>query len=546
MVVASGGKWIDPSTGEVHDKLHLHWRLAKPASGETLAKLKQARDLAARLVGGDPSNKPVCHPIRWPGSWHRKSSPVLCSIDTAWPDQEIDLATALAALTAASPARPQKVASGEDRPVGAGADWTETIAGIVTGSDYHNAHVVLAAKLINSGMRGGAAVEMLRGLMNASASPRDDRWKARYDDIWRSVRTAEEKFAKPDSGDVGQTTNVPLRQTSGGKTPATGFDWRKNATSAKGTRMMEFNPITFLVPNLIPNEGICLVCAKPKVGKSWLVLDIAVAATMGRYILGDLRPVQGDVLYLALEDSLRRLQSRMTRLLPSFTGEWPEGLTWATQWRRVDQGGLDDIREWANETKAKGRSISFIAIDVLKMVRPPSKGHQPPYEADYEAIKGLHSLSIELGIPIIIVHHTRKADAEDLIDKVSGTAGLTGAADTIIVIEHQNQGTVFDVRGRDVEANSLAVEFNKETCRWTILGNAAEVLRSETRTKIIKGLASASAPLTPKEIAAATGLGTSNVSMTLARMLEEGEVSKVGTGKWALPTITQSHPATGL
>jgi hypothetical protein len=62
----------------------LHWRLTRPAQGqEQLAKLKQARDFAARLVGGDPSNKPVCHPIRWPGSWHRKnkSSPRLCEFD---------------------------------------------------------------------------------------------------------------------------------------------------------------------------------------------------------------------------------------------------------------------------------------------------------------------------------------------------------------------------------------------------------------------------------------------------------------------------------
>jgi hypothetical protein len=92
MVVRSGGKWTDPATGQAHDKLHLHWRLRAPARGEALPTLKQARDIAARLVGGDPSNKPVCHPIRWPGSWHRKAEPVLCEIETANPDQEVDLA----------------------------------------------------------------------------------------------------------------------------------------------------------------------------------------------------------------------------------------------------------------------------------------------------------------------------------------------------------------------------------------------------------------------------------------------------------------------
>jgi hypothetical protein len=87
VVVASGGKWADPASGQVHDKLHLHWRLRRPATGEDVALLKQARDLAARLVGGDPSNKPVCHPIRWPGSWHRKAEPVMCLIEESHSDR---------------------------------------------------------------------------------------------------------------------------------------------------------------------------------------------------------------------------------------------------------------------------------------------------------------------------------------------------------------------------------------------------------------------------------------------------------------------------
>ena len=88
---------------EPADKLHLHWRLARPAQGGDLAKLKQARDLAAASSAAIPSNKPVCHPIRWPGSWHRKAEPRLCEIEALDPDREIELDAALAALTAAAP-----------------------------------------------------------------------------------------------------------------------------------------------------------------------------------------------------------------------------------------------------------------------------------------------------------------------------------------------------------------------------------------------------------------------------------------------------------
>jgi hypothetical protein len=99
VVVRSGGIWVDDD-GEVHDKLHLHWRLAQPACGDELIALKNARASAARLVGGDGSNNPVNHPIRWPGSWHRKKEPRLCTIVTVNPDVEIALAAAIAVLPA--------------------------------------------------------------------------------------------------------------------------------------------------------------------------------------------------------------------------------------------------------------------------------------------------------------------------------------------------------------------------------------------------------------------------------------------------------------
>lgn len=296
---------------------------------------------------------------------------------------------------------------------------------------------------------------------------------------------------------------------------------------------MTFNPITFMLPGLIPAEGVTLICSKPKVGKSWLLLDIAVAATMDRFVLGEKKPLQGDFLYLALEDSLRRLQSRMTKLLPSFTGEWPEGLDFDTQWRRVDQGGLDDIRKWVTERRAAGRTVAAVAIDVLKMVRPAMKKGQQQYDADYEAITGLQQLAMELGVAIIIAHHTRKAEAEDLIDKVSGTFGIVGAADTIIVIERKASGAVFDVRGRDVENDELAVEFNKATCKWTILGDAAEVFRSETRGKILAALGDSDAPLAPKTVTELTGLSPDNVKQTLRRMAQNGEIVRHDGGKYA-------------
>jgi hypothetical protein len=198
VVVASGGRWVDPATGESGDKLHAHWRLAKPAQGEAAFKqLKQARRLATAIVGGDPTSIPAVHPLRWPGSWHRKADPRMCRIEAVDPDREIDLAAALDALTTAAPKLTRREPSGDGTGYAGGSqtDWAEPIANIAAGRNVHASIASLAMKMLRSGMQDGAAVNQLRALMEASSAPRDARWQARYDDICRAVSTAREKVA---------------------------------------------------------------------------------------------------------------------------------------------------------------------------------------------------------------------------------------------------------------------------------------------------------------------------------------------------------------
>jgi hypothetical protein len=103
VVVASGGSWTDPATGEIEAKVHLHWRLAEPTrTPEGHARLKRARAIATALAGGDPSAVPLVHPLRWPGSWHRKGKPTLCQIAALQAEAEIDLDDALERLEGAA------------------------------------------------------------------------------------------------------------------------------------------------------------------------------------------------------------------------------------------------------------------------------------------------------------------------------------------------------------------------------------------------------------------------------------------------------------
>ena len=308
--------------------------------------------------------------------------------------------------------------------------------------------------------------------------------------------------------------------------------WSVGSFSAKALQSMEFLPIAWIVHNIIPAEGVTLVCSKPKFGKSWLVYDLCIACTTARFTLGTVKPAQGDVLYLALEDSKRRLQRRMTKLLPTFGATWPERLTLKTEWRRLHEGGLEDIRAWHSDTKKTGGKPILVVVDVLAKVRKPV-GNRQLYEADYAALADLTNLANELGLAIVVLHHTRKMAADDLMETVSGSYGVSGAVDTVLVMATKPNGTVLDIRGRDVESAELAIEFDKQTCRWRLLGDAAEVHVSSQRAKIMAALEEAAEPMQIAALIEATGMKRNPLEVLLGRMAKDGNIRRVAKGLYA-------------
>src|SRR5262249_21339366 len=127
--------------------------------------------------------------------WHRKAEPILCSIDTASPDREIDLTAAIAALTAAPLEQPQQKANAKDHS-GEAAGWASHVQDLISGNSYHGPLVSLSAKMVAAGTSDGATVNLLRGIMDSSTAQRDERWSARYADIPRTVSSAREKFGQ--------------------------------------------------------------------------------------------------------------------------------------------------------------------------------------------------------------------------------------------------------------------------------------------------------------------------------------------------------------
>jgi hypothetical protein len=300
---------------------------------------------------------------------------------------------------------------------------------------------------------------------------------------------------------------------------------------------MTFPQLKYIVPDLIV-EGCVLLAGKPKVRKSWLAYDVGLAVASGGYCLGDKKCAQGTVLYLALEDGDRRLQRRAEKLLPPFRGQWPERFHYQTKWPRANEGGIEAIEQWC-ETHPDAR---LVIIDVLAKFRALSANHRnaSAYEQDYDAVSRLQELATRRSITVLVVHHTRKGASEDPVEEISGTLGLGGGVDAFLILKRSSSGGTLIGRGRDTEDVDLAVQFSRETCRWTILGEAAEIQRSEQRGRVLVVLEeAASVGLSPREVAAQlTGLTYDNAKQLLHRMAKAGDVQKDGRGRYFHPSVT--------
>jgi hypothetical protein len=252
-----------------------------------------------------------------------------------------------------------------------------------------------------------------------------------------------------------------------------------------------------------------------------------------RFVLGETKPVQGDCLYLALEDNQRRLKKRIDKIVQGAGA--PERLELHTEWKRMDDGGLQDIEAWCKSVKEP----RLIWIDTLAKIRPLAGRNEQAYTADYRAIEGLQKLSGQYQVGVVLNHHLRKASSEDdAFDDVSGTLGLTGAADTIIIMKRYAGMVKVFVRGRDIEEAEFAAEFNKDTCRWRLVGEANEVFRSEQRQAIATALKESDRSMSVSEIMAATERPDRNSTEVLLHKMErDGEVRHVGRGQWASPGL---------
>lgn len=302
--------------------------------------------------------------------------------------------------------------------------------------------------------------------------------------------------------------------------------WWRQGVTLKELQNVEFPALQWIVHHIMP-EGVTLLAAKPKMKKSWLALNIALAVALGGKALGHLEVMQGRVLYLDLEGNQRRIQHRVGEVL-GIDVTWPETFHVWTNWVQGDEC-LTRLEQWMiihPDTK-------LVVVDLLSEVRPPIDPRQNSYQYDRIFLVELNRFAERYGIAILVIHHTRKAKGDDVFDEVSGTLGINSAVATMWILSRTNEGTVvLSLSGRDlIHDDPLALRWDAITCSFIVDGTAAEASASAER-KVILDLMQDGHDWTPRQMAVDLGKSVNTVNQLLRRMVAEGVVDKVGYGKY--------------
>ncbi|OBB76850.1 hypothetical protein A5759_05255 [Mycobacterium sp. 852014-52144_SCH5372336] len=325
------------------------------------------------------------------------------------------------------------------------------------------------------------------------------------------------------------------------------------AVTAAWLDQQEFPPLEWTVRDILP-EGLGLLVAPPKAGKSWMTADFALACAAGGTALGAVPVKQRPVLLLALEDGHRRLQARFRTLMAN--QPLPDALQVVTRATSVE--AMTIIGEFL---RRHGSEAPLVIVDTLGKVKPPRATNEDAYQADYRIGGALKDrIDSAPGGCMVLVHHTRKAEAHDFIESVSGTQGIAGSADFVLVLHRKRHAdeALLSVTGRDVPENEYALL--SSAGRWSLDGmDLLDAAATARRRRESADLGDRSAEAVafvngrgetrPADLAEHLGIDGNSAGTYLRRLYESGRIGKRARGLYTplfeVSEVSESEEPTG-
>jgi len=233
----------------------------------------------------------------------------------------------------------------------------------------------------------------------------------------------------------------------------------------------ELPPIRFTIEKILP-QGLFILAGSSKVGKSWLSLDFCQSVATGEQVW-NLNANKGTVLYLALEDSLIRLQTRLRK----YSEHGESNLFFSVRALKIRDGLIAQIKDFIKNYP----DTNLIIIDTMQHIRNNSSDKNA-YVNDYNDMNILRQITNEFNVSLVLVTHTRKLDDPDPLNIISGSTGLVGAVDGVFILEKDTRtgnSAKLTISNRDTDGHVFRLEFNKETCHWRFVEEESETTEVE-------------------------------------------------------------------
>ena len=298
--------------------------------------------------------------------------------------------------------------------------------------------------------------------------------------------------------------------------------------NAKELQTMELKPINWIIPDLLP-EGLLILAGRPKIGKSFLALNMSLAIANGGHALEFFKANKNSVLYIPYEDNYRRLQDRINRMLAEeHVKEAPSNLFIPRDcdFPKMTTEGIDSLGKILDDNK----EIKLVVLDTLgRAIIRSNKRNANQFQDEYDFLSVIQKIALQRHISILFVHHTTKMKYEDIYDQVLGSTGLTASPDSLLLLhKDSNKEFILSIKGRDFEEKEYSVKF--KNCIWIVEGEKGKTTTPE-REEIISLFIQQDRPLKTKEIAEFLGKSENNVCNMLKKI---PEVVKVKYGEYEL------------
>lgn len=477
------------------DRFQAFWRV----KDFHLDKCVQYLKALAEKFAGDPNICDLPRVMRLPGFYNMKREPPyyvnILELRDGPDFTSDDMLHGLQLLPKPNKNTRDEIPVEDDEPIGKGV--------------RNRTLVTIAARLRNAGMSGERLLEALEKENEARCVPPLTR-----PEVLRVAAWAAKK----------QPGHIPPARSDVTKDPP-----KIVCCSWEELMQKEFPKKQWIIDQILP-VGLGILIGKSRIRKSFMAQALAYDVGVGLPVFDHYDSSSSGVMCLCLEDSMDRIQQR----LMTISNSRPTKNVFFTNSLDPRSPAIDQLTAYLIDHP----DVRLVIVDPWAKFKDRDNGRGNPYDSEYQALSGLHSLAHNQGVAILLVHHQgKKKEVDDIADAAIGTTAIAGAADThwwLVRDPKNNELATLTMAGRDIEDVKISLRFDKDRLRWVYEGKTWEKEEAAATDVIVAYLEEINGAASVQEVAKATGRQEHTIRRMLSKLSFKGVVERMTRGRYQL------------